>query len=571
MKQSKPLLCLLSLALCFSPALAFATVNEGSDTAALLEVADDAQDLDGASDAVEPDIVDEGGEVYQSTIVEEEAKADSPVLSDEESDATQVDVDEDANGLAEKPAASTEGAIADSAVNDGVQNDVLASDNAALADADQSDSSDLPESWKDANPPVVKSLGGLNGVVFSVGDTIKVEGMDIADADGIEPYRVYYYFESVAADPEGYSSSVSVNGEWGTQVESTFRPGSYRLDHISLTDEKGYNWAIVPEGDGREWGSGTEVIRMAIPDMQFKIEASLDPNPPVVKSLGGLNGVVFSVGDTIKVEGMDIADADGIEPYRVYYYFESVAADPEGYSSSVSVNGEWGTQVESTFRPGSYRLDHISLTDEKGYNWAIVPEGDGREWGFGVEVIQMALPKMNLLLGDKEKENFYKPLEGNNSTYEKGSDAPFSVRFDGPLEEFALATLNGKLLLRANYDLTSGSTIITLHNSMLDSLAPGTYELVAWFNDGGNGVATFTVEGDDKDSVTDIPAGNGTVAVSNGSNPSKVSLAQAGDKSKKPALAQTGDNANTALPSLFAVASLICFMVVRSRIRANSR
>ena len=444
MKQSKPLLCLLSLALCLSPALAFATVNEGTDTEALLEVADDVQDLDGTSDAVELDIVDEAGEVGQSTIVEEETKTDSPVPSDEESDVTQINADEDANGLAEKPAAPTEGAIADSAVNDGAQNDALSSDNAALADADQSDSSDLPESWKDANPPVVKSLGGLNGVVFSVGDTIKVEGMDIADADGVEPYRVDYYFESVAADPEGYSSFVSVNGEWGAQVQSTFRPGSYRLDRISLTDEKGYNWVIVPEDDDREWG-------------------------------------------------------------------------------------------------------------------------------FGVEVIRMALPTFNMLLGDKEKENFYKPLEGNNSTYEKGSDAPFSVRFDGPLEGLALATLNGKLLLRANYDLTSGSTIITLHNSMLDSLAPGTYELVAWFNDGGNGVATFTVEGDDKDSVTDIPAGNGTVAVSNGSNPSKVSLAQAGDKSKKPALAQTGDNANTALPSLFAVASLICFMVVRSRIRANSR
>ena len=445
MKQSKPLLCLLSLALCLSPALAFATVNEGADTEALLEVADDMQDLDGASDAVELDIVDEAGEVGQSTIVEEETKTDSPVPLDEESDVMQINADEEANGLAEKPAAPTEGAIADSAVNDEAQNDALSSDNAALADAGRSDSSDLPESWKDPNPPAVKSLGGLNGVVFSVGDTIKVEGAAIDDPDGVNLGSVYYNFVS--------------------------------------------------------------------------------------------------------------------------------APDAEGSCGAFWVDADYGRRVGSDFRPGSYRLDYIDLTDERGYKWVIVPEGDDREWGFGVEVIHMALPEMSLLLGDKEKENFYKPLEGNNSTYEKGSDVPLSVRFDGALEDFVLATVDGRHLPESNYGLKSGSTIITLSSAYLNSLAPGTHQLVAWFNDGGNGIATFTVEGDDKDSVTDVPVGsdNNSVATPNGNNTPKADLAQTGDKAKKPALAQTGDDASTALPAFFAIASLICFVVARSRIRMNAR
>ncbi len=437
MKQSKPLLCLLSLALCFSPALAFATVNEEADTEAFLEVADDAQDLDGASDAVELDIVDEAGEVGQSTIVEEETKTDSPVPSDEESDAAQVDVDEDANGLAEKPTASTEGAIADSAVNDEVQNDALASDNAALADADQSGSSDLPESWKDPNPPEFKG-GSINGKVFSVGDKIAIEA-DIVDADGL--------------------------AEWGVQ--------------------------------------------------------------PLV-----------------------------IAPGRSY---------PDYWSAS--------TSVSSDMKPGAYRVVGFEVRDEAGYVTRFYDSSmTAPDWE-DFNPVYVDFPDLAFLLGDKDKENFYKPLDGNKQSHKKGSKEPLSVRFDGALEDFVLATVDGRHLPESNYGLKSGSTIITLSSAYLNSLAPGTHQLVAWFNDGGNGIATFTVEGGDKDSVTDIPAGNGNNSVvgSNGDNTPKTNLAQTGDKAKKPALAQTGDDADTALPTLFAVASLICFMVARSRIRANSK
>jgi len=59
-----------------------------------------------------------------------------------------------------------------------------------------------------------------------------------------------------------------------------------------------------------------------------------------------------------------------------------------------------------------------------------------------------------------------------------------TARIDANRAGFTELTLNGNTVGAANYTVTAGSTIITLHENYLKTLANGTYTFRAGFTDG---------------------------------------------------------------------------------------
>ena len=89
----------------------------------------------------------------------------------------------------------------------------------------------------------------------------------------------------------------------------------------------------------------------------------------------------------------------------------------------------------------------------------------------------------------------YQIISGDTSFEQGGSDdTTLTITGNGRIQDFMGLTLNGEVVDRSDYDLRSGSTIITLHHGFLAGLAPGEYTLRILYTD-GYAQANFTVYG----------------------------------------------------------------------------
>ncbi|MDR2108402.1 MAG: FIVAR domain-containing protein [Coriobacteriales bacterium] len=70
---------------------------------------------------------------------------------------------------------------------------------------------------------------------------------------------------------------------------------------------------------------------------------------------------------------------------------------------------------------------------------------------------------------------------------------PLSARINADVEYFSQLKLNGSPVAATNYTVTSGSTVLTLHEDYLKGLPAGTYSLVAEFSNGTSAPMTLKV------------------------------------------------------------------------------
>ena len=75
----------------------------------------------------------------------------------------------------------------------------------------------------------------------------------------------------------------------------------------------------------------------------------------------------------------------------------------------------------------------------------------------------------------------YKFLEGQDQTFK---DKDLIVKTNGDISKLLRIEVNDKELDKSNYEIKSGSTILTLNKKYLSSLSNGTYRLKFVYNDG---------------------------------------------------------------------------------------
>jgi hypothetical protein len=68
------------------------------------------------------------------------------------------------------------------------------------------------------------------------------------------------------------------------------------------------------------------------------------------------------------------------------------------------------------------------------------------------------------------------------------------TRINADEQKFRYLALDGHLVPEGAYTISSGSTIVTLHEAYLKTLAPGSYDFYAEFTDGSAGPLTLTVK-----------------------------------------------------------------------------
>ncbi len=162
---------------------------------------------------------------------------------------------------------------------------------------------------------------------------------------------------------------------------------------------------------------------------------------------------------------------------------------------------EWKTTVEPTASSEGARQQVCKVCDTTG----------------AAETIPMLAPSI---------------VEGADQKLTAGSAANLTVRSNAPLDKFKRVLVDDTELASSSYELSGGSTIVTLKASYLSTLATGTHTL-AIESETGTASTTFTIA--EKQPET----GGGS-----GGTPSSDSPAETpanGTHADKPALPQTGD------------------------------
>lgn len=138
--------------------------------------------------------------------------------------------------------------------------------------------------------------------------------------------------------------------------------------------------------------------------------------------------------------------------------------------------------------------------------------------------------------GAEETKTSYKIIEGTESSYVLQSGNSLTIRGDGEFSKFTGIKVDGVQIGKDNYDVKSGSTIVTLKSSYLNTLAAGTHNLEMLWTD-GSASTTFAIQA----SVNQNPANKNqeTATASNTQPAAQNNTKQTTDKSPK-----TGDYNN---------------------------
>lgn len=88
----------------------------------------------------------------------------------------------------------------------------------------------------------------------------------------------------------------------------------------------------------------------------------------------------------------------------------------------------------------------------------------------------------------------YNVIEGTDTVWVKSSGAPLVVKIDADAANFSGVVINGVVVDPSNYEVTSGSTIITFKPEYMNLLDAGYYTIRVNYKDGGYAEIPFSVD-----------------------------------------------------------------------------
>ena len=137
--------------------------------------------------------------------------------------------------------------------------------------------------------------------------------------------------------------------------------------------------------------------------------------------------------------------------------------------------------------------------------------------------------------------------EGGNKTYRLDSGAKVQIKCNGTLANFDKLTSNGTDVDSSNYTKESGSTILTLKNTYLDTLSEGTYKLAFVYNDGRKAETNLTIAkantpADTTDDDANTTTGDNTTTDTTNTTDNTSSGTTTGGETKTSNSPKTGDN-----------------------------
>lgn len=378
----------------------------------------------------------------------------------------------------------------------------------------------------DPHPASLASLS-VDKLVAGVGDTVSI-AYRVEDAEGVESVSPSLVVGDFSSDGTMGMSSMSsttreaepdrTSGTIQIRVTSDTGEGTWHLVRLRVMDEAGYVTTIVDRTFAAAYGSEEGEVVADLSAAAFEVVQSDDPHSASLTSLT-VDKPVAGVGDTVNVS-YRIRDAEGVESISSQYtvgesHNTSVTG---GVTTSVpggSPDESYGSttfRVTSDYREGSWHLVCLTVMDKAGYVTRFVDESSAAAYSGRKGVVVADLSAATFVV-DHAKEPDpaptpeYHAVEGAGTTYDLTSDEPLRIVFDGPFDKFTGLEIDGAEVPRKSYEVSAGSTVVSIDGDYLAALPAGQHVATASYANGGTASATFTTvaaRGSEK-----TPEGNG--------------------------------------------------------------
>lgn len=163
----------------------------------------------------------------------------------------------------------------------------------------------------------------------------------------------------------------------------------------------------------------------------------------------------------------------------------------------------------------------------------------------GKTLFAPALKTLKLNGSEKPETPEYRITAGANSVWTMGNEDGLTFRANGALDKFTGIQVDGKILDSDAYTVDSGSTVVTLEPTYLETLTEGKHHLTVLYTDGQCGTG-FTVQAAEDDPTEDANDDSTEDTEEKSSNKSDKAVKST---SKKTGTPKTGDSA---APTLWA-------------------
>lgn len=163
----------------------------------------------------------------------------------------------------------------------------------------------------------------------------------------------------------------------------------------------------------------------------------------------------------------------------------------------------------------------------------------------GKTLFATALKTLTLTGAETPETPEYRITAGANSVWTMGNEDGLTFRANGALDKFTGIQVDGKILDSDAYTVDSGSTVVTLEPTYLETLTEGKHHLTVLYTDGQCGTS-FTVQAAEDDPTEDANDDSTEDTEEKSSNKSDKAVKST---SKKTGTPKTGDSA---APTLWA-------------------
>lgn len=193
---------------------------------------------------------------------------------------------------------------------------------------------------------------------------------------------------------------------------------------------------------------------------------------------------------------------DGITDGATYCAPVTVTVSDDNLDK-VTLNGAEVELTEGSFIVECAQGDQVIVVTDKAGNTVTltIRVNDGHEWDDGVVIVAPADGQKGIMeytcihCGEKRTEEFDAPeMIERQDKWTQGSATGLAFRSSAALKDFINVTVDGIAVDTANYELTEGSTVVTLKAEYLATLSAGLHT-ISINSKTGSATAEFVVEG----------------------------------------------------------------------------
>ena len=335
--------------------------------------------------------------------------------------------------------------------------------------------------------------------------------------------------------------------ECKTKMTTTY-DGS-KLTYTGMTKEDGKTILHEIRDDYYTRNHWCVTFRLTIPAAEFTTIDSVNVTDATV---------TYQVGD--KPQATAKADANA---QIAYEYWEEMEENDKGevvpvkfwYSDPAELAKVPEDKRITQFEAGKRYMYSLMLASAEGYPFAadcaLTVNGkavNGKNVSVGQDgkvMFATALKTLTLTGAETPETPEYRITAGTRSVWTMGNEDGLTFRANGALDKFTGIQVDGKILDSDAYTVDSGSTVVTLEPTYLETLTEGKHHLTVLYTDGQCGTS-FTVQAAEDDPTEDANDDSTEDTEEKSSNKSDKAVKST---SKKTGTPKTGDSA---APTLWA-------------------